>query len=433
LNILNPGVIINGDDRCHLQNLKTMPVVEEEVDKCVECGYCENRCPSRDFTMTPRQRIQVRRSLKRLKANGQTDDYNTVLAEYQFAGMDTCAVDGMCATDCPVSINTGELIKRLRRENHSEQANKMALLVAKNFGFVEGMVKTGVYTGRAINSLSGGKGMSSITKFAKSIVPEFPLWMSTLKEPISIKANEIQDAEVVYFPTCVTRMMGADGESKENITQIIKRLCDKAGIKIFVSGSTTGVCCGQLFSSKGFESAYSHTVNQTIDLLWTQTKEGILPVLVDITSCTHSLQHARPYLSETNKTRFDKIRFLDSIDFASDWLLPNIQIIKKKESIVFHPVCTVYKMGLQSKLQAIGSACAEIADIPAMSGCCGMAGDRGFYYPELIAGATKNEVAEVNSIDYDGYYSSSKTCEMALSEASKKNYQSIFYLLDEAS
>ena len=62
-----------------------------------------------------------------------------------------------------------------------------------------------------------------------------------------------------------------------------------------------------------------------------------------------------------------------------------------------------------------------------------MAGDRGFYYPGLTQSATFNEVAEVNTTQYDGYYSSGKTCEMALSEASTKNYQSIFYLLDEVS
>ena len=429
-NILNPGVILNKDDHCHLKNLKTMPVVEEEVDKCVECGYCENRCPSRDFTMTPRQRIQVRRSLQRLKVAGKLDDYQTVLAEYQFAGMDTCAVDGMCATDCPVSINTGELIKRLRRENHSEQANKIALIVAKNFGLVEGLVKTGVYAGSVINSISGGKGMKTITGLTRSLLPDFPLWMSSLHKPVAIKANEIKDADVVYFPTCVTRMMGADSDSKESINQILKRLCDKAGIKLFVSGHTSGVCCGQLFSSKGFESAYSFTVNQTIELLWSQTKEGALPVLVDITSCTHSLQNAGSHLNEINRARFEKIRFLDSIDFASDWLLPKLKVIEKKKSVVFHPVCTIYKMGLMSKLQAIGNACAEIADIPALSGCCGMAGDRGFYYPELTASATKNEVAEVSQKQYDGYYSSSKTCEMALNEVSGNNYQSVFYLLD---
>jgi D-lactate dehydrogenase len=61
-----------------------------------------------------------------------------------------------------------------------------------------------------------------------------------------------------------------------------------------------------------------------------------------------------------------------------------------------------------------------------------MAGDRGFLIPELTASATHLEAAEVQQRDYDGYYSSTKTCEMAISEAVKKNYESILYLVDES-
>ena len=69
-NLLNPGVIINPDPAAHMADLKKMPVVEEEVDKCIECGYCEPKCPSRDLTLTPRQRIVVRREMQRLKDHG---------------------------------------------------------------------------------------------------------------------------------------------------------------------------------------------------------------------------------------------------------------------------------------------------------------------------------------------------------------------------
>ena len=43
--VLNPGVIINDDPRAHLAHLKTLPAVEDEVDKCIECGYCERQLP----------------------------------------------------------------------------------------------------------------------------------------------------------------------------------------------------------------------------------------------------------------------------------------------------------------------------------------------------------------------------------------------------
>ncbi|MCA6482360.1 MAG: hypothetical protein IM540_04810, partial [Chitinophagaceae bacterium] len=65
--------------------------------------------------------------------------------------------------------------------------------------------------------------------------------------------------------------------------------------------------------------------------------------------------------------------------------------------------------------------------------CCGMAGDRGFYYPELTEAATRNELQELSSGSYDGFYSSGKTCEMALSENSGYQFRSILYLLRDVS
>ena len=157
-------------------------------------------------------------------------------------------------------------------------------------------------------------------------------------------------------------------------------------------------------------------------------------MVMDVTSCTNTLQHSRSELTVDNQARFDKLIFMDSIDFAVDVLLPRLAITKKKDKIVFHPVCSLYKMeGLLDKLKALGKACANRADIPIDAGCCGMAGDRGFYFPELIADATKAEATEVNEQAYDGYYSSAKTCEASLSAATGKNYRSVLWLLDEVS
>jgi D-lactate dehydrogenase len=226
-------------------------------------------------------------------------------------------------------------------------------------------------------------------------------------------------------------MMGADKNEKATISEVLQELCDKAGLQLFIANHTTGVCCGQLFSSKGFMPAYAHTVNGTIEKLWEWTGQGKVPVLMDVTSCTHSLQGARPYLTADNQLLFDQLKFIDSIDFAADYLLPRLNFINKKQEIVFHPVCSAYKMNLVSKLQQIGNACATNATVPQFSACCGMAGDRGFYYPSLTQAATKSEAVEVNQKEYEGYYSSGKTCEMALTEATGKNYQSVFYLLNE--
>src|SRR5690606_31719275 len=105
-------VIINHDKNAHIQNLKELPKVEEEVDRCMECGFCEHKCPSRNLTLTPRQRIVVRRELLNLQRKGKKKEHKELLNQYQYDGLDTCAVDGLCATACPVDINTGDLVKR---------------------------------------------------------------------------------------------------------------------------------------------------------------------------------------------------------------------------------------------------------------------------------------------------------------------------------
>jgi D-lactate dehydrogenase len=174
-------------------------------------------------------------------------------------------------------------------------------------------------------------------------------------------------------------------------------------------------------------------VNATIEKLWNWSEKGTLPVVMDTTSCTNSILHSRPYLNEINQTRFDKIQLLDIIDFLADSVLPSLIINKPKNKIVFHPVCSTYKMNLLGKMKKIGKACATQADFPVNAGCCGMAGDRGFYYPGLTAAATRKEAEEVTITEYDGYYSTGKTCEMSISKTVAKNYRSILYLLDEVS
>ena len=429
-NLLNPGVIINEDKNAHITNLKPLPSVEQEVDRCIECGYCEHKCPSRNITTTPRQRIVVRRELAMLKARGNKRDFDQLVAEYQYDGLDTCAVDGLCATACPVDINTGDLIKRLRRESHSKFANDVALTVAKNFGATAFTVGLAVKAGDAVNNIFGESTMRNITGGLKKLIPAIPLWSNQL-QATSGKIAGNSEGSIVYFPTCINRMMGGAKDGKKSVPQTFMSVSAKAGIAVLIPDDINSTCCGQLFSSKGYNDAYVYTSNETIKKLWWWTKGGMLPVVLDVSSCTHTLQHCRAVLSDENKAYFDQINIIDSIDYLHDYVMPKLNHVQKKDSIVLHPVCTLKKMGLENKLYEIATRFADKVDVPLNTGCCGMAGDRGFLFPELTAAATAPEAAEVKRSEYSGYYSTAKTCEMAMSDAVGKNYESILYLADE--
>ena len=435
--LLNPGVIINSDHNVHIKNLKQLPSVEEEVDRCIECGYCEHKCPSRDITTTPRRRIVIRRALAKLKQTGDPA-YHLLLQQQQYDSIETCAVDGLCATACPVDINTGDLVKRLRKENHSTFANHIALLIAKNFATFQSLARVALHTGSGVNTLFGKRSMTNMLGAVKKLIPAVPFWseqlgnapkLSVLHRP---RTKPEAGTAVVYFPSCISRMMGTYAGKEKNIMETFISICNKTNIKVIIPGNINGTCCGQIFASKGHTEAYQFMANKIIAQLWTDSGEGTFPVVTDVSSCAYTLHKIRPALSSDNQAKFDRLIILDSVDFLNDTIVPATVVKRKKKSIVLHPVCSLQKMKTENKFVNIANAFAGTVTVPVYAGCCGMAGDRGFLYPELTASATAPEANEVVEKQYDGYYSSTKTCEMAMTAAINKNYESILYLVDEA-
>jgi D-lactate dehydrogenase len=434
--LLNPGVILNADPKCHLADLKPMPGVEEEVDKCIECGYCEPKCPSRELTLTPRQRIVVRREMARLEANHENPALLSSLQEaFPYMALDTCAVDGLCATACPVSIDTGQLTKRFRRASHSSRAQKIALSIARNFASIEPVMRVALRAGHLVQSIFGPKVMPFITRLLKPIGPGHqwsPEMPKAAKAPLP--RTSLKGAQAIYFPACISRMMGhLPGEPTEmSLVEALVKVSERAGVPIHIPLDVEGTCCGVPFSSKGFDLAHRFTVNRAIEKFWEWSQEGLLPVVMDTSPCTHGVLTSRAYLTPENQAKFDKLKILDSTAFAHDVLLPRLKVNRKLNSVVLHPVCSVTKMNLLPKLEGVAAACADTVVVPQDAGCCGFAGDRGFMLPELTASATKHEACEVKAQSFDGYYASSRTCEVGMTRSTGEVYRSFLYLLETA-
>jgi D-lactate dehydrogenase len=138
-------------------------------------------------------------------------------------------------------------------------------------------------------------------------------------------------------------------------------------------------------------------------------------------------------LSDEDRELWKRLTILDGIEFLYDHVLPKLDIHPLDEDVILHPNCSARKLGLDPRLLAIAQRCARSAIVPLHLGCCAFAGDRGLLFPELTASATEKESAEVNSRNYDGYYSSNIPCEIGMSEATGKDYMSIVYLVEKAS
>jgi D-lactate dehydrogenase len=436
-NLLNPGVIINPDPRAHVTNLKSLPVVESEVNPCIECGFCELSCPSRHLTLTPRQRIVLRREVVRLENSGEDPELLcSLLEDYQYAGIETCAADGLCATACPVNLNTGELVKRLRAEHNTSRAQAVALQMSRKFGLVEDVLRNGVGMGHILEKMIGPTALESVSlaidrltglnvpKWNAAVLHRSPRWSKT----------EPNGAQVIYFPSCVPRAMGVPSldDDAPSLIDVFIQVCGRANIKVHIPEDCHGSCCGMPFSSKGYTDAYHEMLHQTLERMWQWSQFGRLPVVIDSSSCAYSLRTSSAHLEGTDLERWNKMTLLDSVEFARDWLIPNLHITPLTERVILHPNCALRKLNLDKALKQVLDACIQSAVVPENLGCCAFAGDRGLLFPELTASATALEAAEVLSQSYDGYYSSNLTCEMGMALATKKPYRSFLYLIEKA-
>ncbi|MGD8402469.1 MAG: FAD-binding and (Fe-S)-binding domain-containing protein [Anaerolineales bacterium] len=446
--LLNPNVLINPDPQAHIAHAKSITPVSPIVDACIECGFCESKCPSRHLTLSPRQRIIVQREIARLRAlpqvheNTDTQLISTLQTSYLYDGLDTCAVDGLCATACPVGINTGELTRQLRAEK--VEGEKVAGWVTRNFGLVEKSLGWGVRIGHVFEPRSneGTKNKSllaALTEATEKVTGTIlPKWNRSVPYPTkNIRKLSVprRKKDFIYFPSCISRQLGKPPSAihgQSSLAETLITVAIRANITLAVPADIEGMCCGMPFASKGYFQTYKETLHKTIAKLWEWSEHGKYPIVIDTTSCAHSLRTSEEYLSQEDLENYRQITILDSLEFIHETLLPNLNIHPVDEDVVLHPNCSARKLGLEGVMLSIAQKCARSATVPLTLGCCAFAGDRGLLYPELTASATEKESAEVLSDDYDGYYSSNITCEMGMSEATGKDYVGIVYLVERA-
>jgi len=429
--ILNPGVIFNDDKRAHVSDLKTIPEVEEELDRCIECGFCEPKCPSRDLTVTPRQRIMIRREAARLRLAGRKAEADEFERGSTYEVLDTCATDSLCAAACPVSIDTGRMVKRLRGERSGRTAQSFSRLVARRFAITEAAARSALRIGHAVAAVTGHSSLARLSRAASRI--GVPAWSADVPHAANgLPVTSRQGARALYFPACITRVLGAEPGNR-SVAEMVVSVARRAGVPVWIPPGIAGTCCGMPFSSKGFTEAHDICANQAVERLWDWSGDGRLPVVIDTSPCAWTLRSCRDDLTEANRKKHDALQILDSVVFALEMILPGLTIRKKQRAVALHPVCSVVKMGLTATLRDVAAACADEVFLPIEAGCCGFAGDRGFLHPELAEAASRAEATEIRARQFNGHFATSRTCEIGMARATGVSWVSIWALLNEVS
>jgi D-lactate dehydrogenase len=419
-------------------------VASDIVNRCIECGFCESNCPSRDLTLTPRQRITVFRELARLKqmpdpSPQEKSRLSEMSAKYEYDGESTCAADGMCQEKCPVAINTGDLIKHIRASEvkSDPSSNKWAVWLASNFSTVNANVPRLLNTVNFMHGILGPSILSFSSRLLNRWTDHFvPVWnpympkgaspLNVPAPPPSASAHAIP-RKVVYFPTCVTRMMGPSHSDYQNGTvasvhEKLMSIFTKAGYEVIVPKSIDSLCCGMMFSSKGFKDVTQGKAEELEAELLEVSEGGKYPIVFDTSPC---LSQMKSSLSSGSKLKFSTY---EPVEFIRTFLLDKLEFTKVKDVVAVHVPCSSKKMGIEESFNKVASLCAHEV-VPSGIPCCGMAGDRGMKYPELTGSSLQH--LNLPASCKDGY-STSRTCEVSLSNHSGIDFRGLVYLVDEA-
>jgi len=420
--ILNPDVVLSEDPKIHLKHLKPLPAADELVDKCIECGFCEPVCPSKDLTLSPRQRIVIWRDIQAKQRAGT--DTTELEQAYQYQGIDTCAATGLCAQRCPVGINTGELVKKLRSREATR--TKTANWIEGNFATTLQGLRFTLHVANGARMLLGAprlaKLSATVSRLSKGQVPQ---WTNAMPQPE--KAIRFSPAvaderpRVVYLAACVSRVMGPAAGDKEQASLYDKTrsLLEKAGYQVVIPDNQDNLCCGQPFASKGYAEQADHKRQELIAALLHASRGGLDPIYCDTSPCTLRLVQD---LGETRLDLYDPVRFIRT------HLMDRLDFTPQEAPIAVHVTCSTQHLGESQALIDLARKCSKHVVVPEGIHCCGFAGDKGFTTPELNAHSLRTLKDAVQHCS-EGI-STSRTCEIGLTQHGTIDYHGLVYLVD---
>ncbi|MBK5535568.1 FAD-binding oxidoreductase [Pseudomonas sp. TH08] len=420
--ILNPDVVLSEDPQIHLKHLKPLPAADEIVDKCIECGFCEPVCPSKGLTLSPRQRIVIWRDIQAKKRAGV--DTTELEKAYEYQGIETCAATGLCAQRCPVGINTGELVKKLRGRHATHQ--KTADWIEGNFAKTLQGARFTLHVANGARMMLGAPGLAklsaTLTRLSKGQVP---LWTNAMPQPEkAIRFSPSVSDErprVVYLAACVSRVMGPAAGDKEQMSLYDKTrgLLEKAGYQVVFPDNQDNLCCGQPFASKGYAEQAEHKRQELISALLHASRGGLDPIYCDTSPCTLRL------VQDVGDVRLD---LYDPVRFIRTHLLDRLDFTPQDAPIAVHVTCSTQHLGEAQALIDLARKCSKTVVIPEGIHCCGFAGDKGFTTPELNSHSLRTLKDAVQHCS-EGI-STSRTCEIGLTQHGGIDYHGLVYLVD---
>ncbi len=421
--LINPDVIISDNPQIHTQNLKQSSEVEDFINQCMECGFCEKVCPSRELTLTPRQRIAVRKEIARLEALLGVDSMdsksvmesgvetrseaiadfshscealvqtckkdNTQRLEelkqgYQYFGVETCATCSMCSLSCPLEIDSGKIASKLSPATKGTFSRFVATQSAKHFSSTLSLAKGGLRIAHFSSNMLGKNTLSNLSK-KMSFLPYIPhsLPRANAYRLESKDSNAQSQVAIIYFSTCINRSFAPQSRLKDTraLQEVFESLCEKAGVSVVYPQNLSNLCCGKAYkdypqSAEAKRKEVYRALESSVKELQSKGVEQI-HIVCDHSACSYELKNGLKELDST-------LTILDMPECIESTLLPRLHITPLDEDIALYAMCATRKGKWDKSLESIAKTCTngEVI-VHSKTQCCGFAGNKGFICSEL--------------------------------------------------
>lgn len=449
-NLINPDVIISDNPKIHLKNFKPSAenLIEDYLDACMECGFCEKVCPSKNLTLTPRQRIAVYREIKRLESipehsESEEQELQELREGYAYFGTETCATCSMCATLCPLAIDTAKIALKASQQ-HGKIAKTAVGFFGNRINTTMNLLRFGVGFTNDMSRVFGAERVQRISqKFHQCCKTPVVLDYFPSKNTYALDSKTMteQNGQVVYFSSCLNRAFApsAKSEDKRSIAEVFENLCKKAKFSIVYPDNIQNLCCSKAY--KNHPEIVAKLVKESYDSLRKSSQDGTIPIVCDHSACSlelfkllneYAMQNAQP-----------KLQIIDMPAFIDSALAPHLSFAQKCQKIALYAPCSTRHYALNKEstnweraLFNLAQHCGAEIVVDSHLKCCGFAGNKGFFTPELNASALE-DFGQNNGqnlfADVQKGFSSSSTCEIGLSHKSGFSWQHIVYLVDSCS
>jgi glycolate oxidase iron-sulfur subunit len=365
---------------------------EQDLLKCVHCGFCLSACPTYLETGSeadsPRGRIVMMRALHDGRASADSPDLRRHL--------DLCLGCRACEPACPSGVPYGNLIEHARREMNKHRpvqhvGARRALLdsladparmritlgASRIFG---GMPKA------MQRLLQGDPNQTPVPVALRKPPPSYPL-------PAFVPASGKRRARVGMLTGCAMRVLYGD------VNEATASILAANGCEVLVNQKQG--CCGALHLHNGFEDEARGLARNLIDAFG--PVDGLDSIAVNSAGCGSTMKEYAhllrddPAYAEKAERLAAKCKDISELLDDLGWVAPLGPI---RATVTYHDACHLAQaQRILDAPRRLLSLIPEltIVPLPESEVCCGSAGIYNLTEPDMALALQRRKIANIMS------------------------------------